>query len=198
MSDLTRLSAIVAKLPEGEEGFLSETRHPRESVDEITRLQARLATSPIDPSCASYAEIALHEDREFPVPGRWVPWAAQLRGPARRRPTGCGSPKRQLLEIRPVLEREPTPQVFRAGDPVDREREAFVPTASASSTELEQQVMLSDPRLPGNRALRPSSHGEVHGPAQPVRVPAAQHPARSSSRCRRPEAFTSLGSLVGD
>ena len=40
------------------------------------------------------------------------------------------------------MEREPTPQIFRAGDPVDREREAFVYRDRVVG-KLEQQVTLS-------------------------------------------------------
>jgi len=32
-----------------------------------------------------------------------------------------------MAEIRAVLDKEPTQQLFRAGDPVDRANEAFVP-----------------------------------------------------------------------
>ena len=44
--------------------------------------------------------------------------------------------------MRRVVGREPSPQVFRAGDPVDRDREAFVPRDRVVGR-LEQQVMLA-------------------------------------------------------
>ena len=49
---------------------------------------------------------------------------------------------RQLQEAQAVVRREPTPQVFRAGDPVNRKQEAFVPRDRVVG-KLEQQVMLS-------------------------------------------------------
>src|SRR6185436_2876894 len=50
--------------------------------------------------------------------------------------------RRQLDVARAAVTREPTHQVFRAGDPVNREREAFVLRAAILG-ELEQQVMLA-------------------------------------------------------
>jgi len=50
--------------------------------------------------------------------------------------------ERQLREVRTVLAGEPTRQVFRAGDPVDRDGEAFVPRHGVLG-ELERQIMLS-------------------------------------------------------
>ena len=38
--------------------------------------------------------------------------------------------QRQLSEVQSIVGKEPTPQVFRAGDPVDRAQEAFVPRMS--------------------------------------------------------------------
>jgi hypothetical protein len=50
--------------------------------------------------------------------------------------------RRQREEVRRCRDREPTPQVFRAGDPVRREQEAFVARLEVFG-ELERQVMLS-------------------------------------------------------
>ena len=66
-------------------------------------------------------------------------WASDFRAAAanwlddRRPPTPGGAGRGPA---------EPTPQVFRAGDPVDREREAFVPRDRVVG-KLEQQVLLS-------------------------------------------------------
>ncbi|MCP3960515.1 MAG: hypothetical protein GY719_21935 [bacterium] len=48
----------------------------------------------------------------------------------------------QFADARAVLEKEPTRQVFRAGDPVDRDNEAFIPR-DAITNEIEGQVMLA-------------------------------------------------------
>jgi hypothetical protein len=44
MTDLSRLHALMAQLPEGERGFLSQTPQVREMVREITELQLQLDT----------------------------------------------------------------------------------------------------------------------------------------------------------
>ena len=48
----------------------------------------------------------------------------------------------QWQSTQAVLYKEPTPQVFRAGDPVDRNQEAFVPRYNVVG-DLEKQIMLS-------------------------------------------------------
>ena len=48
----------------------------------------------------------------------------------------------QLEEIKKITGREPTPQVFRAGDPVDRSQEAFVPRMGVIG-QVERQVTLA-------------------------------------------------------
>jgi hypothetical protein len=50
--------------------------------------------------------------------------------------------EKQLREARAIAENAPVLQVFRAGEPVDREREAFVPRDSAVG-DLQEQVLLS-------------------------------------------------------
>ena len=48
----------------------------------------------------------------------------------------------QLEQIKKITGREPTPQVFRAGDPVDRSQEAFVPRLGVIG-QVERQVALA-------------------------------------------------------
>src|SRR5208282_6575712 len=70
--------------------------------------------------------------------------------------------EKQLREAQAVVEKEPAPQVFRAGDPVDREKEAFVPRDSVVGN-MERQVMW-------NSTLRAPSCWQIHCPAESVRV----------------------------
>jgi hypothetical protein len=193
VSDLARLSAIVAKLPEGERGFLGETRSIRESVDEITHLQARLAAADRPFLREPYAESLRKEIENFRsrVSGFHEPLRSEFRAAAAN---WLQIAERQLHEIRPVLEREPIPQVFRAGDPVDREREAFVPRFGVVG-ELEQQVMLSagcpgivlyGRRRMGKSTVLRNLSGFLPPSVRPVIV-----------SMQEAEAFTSLGSLVG-
>ena len=192
MSDLTRLSAIVAKLPEGERGFLGETRRIRELVDEITRLQARLDAADRPFLRDPYAKLLCKAIEIFRsrISGFHEPLRSEFDVAA---VNWLRIAERQLDEIWRVLEREPTPQVFRAGDPVDREREAFVPRLGVVG-ELEQQVMLSagcpgivlyGRRRMGKSTVLRNLSGFLPPSVQPVLV-----------SMQEPEAFISVESLV--
>lgn len=67
------------------------------------------------------------------------PLSSEFRDAARAWQTRA---EEQVAAIRGVLARDPTKQVFRAGDPVDRRSEAFVPRMSAIDL-LEGQIMLA-------------------------------------------------------
>ena len=193
VSDLTRLSAIAANLPEGEGGFLGKTRRIRESVEEITSLQAQLAAADRTFLREPYAALLCTTIENFRsrVSGFHEPLRSEFRAAAAN---WLQIAERQLHEIRPVPERERTPQVFRAGDPVDREREAFVPRYGVVG-ELEQQVMLSTGCpgivLYGRRRMGKSTALRNLSRFLPPRV----QPVIVSMQ--EAEAFTSLSSLVG-
>src|SRR5262249_31226499 len=123
-TDLTRLGEIVAKLPEGTEGFLAETPRVLEMVGEIVRLQARLNATARPGSREPYAGplYTASENSQQKVAGLPEPLASEFRKAAERwREIAV----RQRDEVRRVADREPVKQVFRAGDPVDRDQEAF-------------------------------------------------------------------------
>lgn len=102
--------------------------------------------------------------------------------------------ERQLDEARRGATRELTPQVFRAGDPVDREQEAFVPRYAVIG-ELEQQIMLSTGCpgivLYGRRRMGKSTILRNLTDFLPTNVT----PVVVSMQ--RPEMFTSVASLTG-
>lgn len=140
-ADLSRLDEILASLPEGARGFLKETPELRRRVHEITALQARLDTLDRPFLREPFATLLVKEIEVFEqqVAGFKPPLSTELRKAARK---WIVLARRQLDAARAAATREPTSQVFRAGDPVDREREAFVPR-DALLSELERQVMLA-------------------------------------------------------
>ena len=140
-NDLTRLPLLVNRLPEGDKGFLAQVPRIREWVNEIAQQQTRLNTidrpffrEPLAQTLHTEIENFMHR-----VSGFHEPLASEFRAAARR---WLEIAERQLAEARAVTTKEPTPQVFRAGDPVDRSQEAFVPRNSVFG-DLERQIMLS-------------------------------------------------------
>ena len=110
-------------------------------VGEIVHLQARLDAVDRPVLREPLARLLRTEIENFQhrVSGFHEPLASEFRAAAAQ---WLEIADRQLHEAQAVVEREPTPQVFRAGDPVDREREAFVPRDRVVG-KLEQQVLLS-------------------------------------------------------
>jgi hypothetical protein len=140
-SDLIRLNEMVAELPKGEKGFLAQTAQAREWVSEIILTQtflntinrpsfqepvAQLLCSRIDNFRHSVARFHKVLAREFrAAANRWFEIA-----------------ERQLVTAQNITTKKTTPQIFRAGDPVNRDLEAFVVRNSVVG-ELEQQITLS-------------------------------------------------------
>ena len=141
MTDLTRLHALMAQLPEGERGFLSQTPRVREMVGEIAQLQTQLDTIDRPIFREPIARLLCTEIENFQhrIAGFDEPLASEFRAAASH---WLQIAQQQREGAKAILVREPTPQVFRAGDPVDRDKEAFVPRFSVEG-EIERQIMLS-------------------------------------------------------
>ncbi len=140
-TNLSLLDSIVGNLPEGEEGFLSQTPKIREMISEISQLQRRLDTlerpvfrEPI----ADYLRTKI-ENFEHRISGFKEPLMSEFRAAAQEWRVIADEQWKRAKEI---LKQEPTPQIFRAGDPVNRSQEAFVLRASVIE-ELERQLMLA-------------------------------------------------------
>jgi hypothetical protein len=138
---LAELSSIVAELPGGDRGFLKQTADVRERMSGIARLQSRIDTAnrpflrePL--ARALRAEIEAFQGR---VAGLREPLASEFRAAARN---WLEIADRQLKDVQTVLAKTPLPAVFRAGDPVDRNQEAFVERNGVIG-EFEGQIMLS-------------------------------------------------------
>jgi hypothetical protein len=140
-ANLALLDEILAALPEGKRGFLAQTSQLRAGVHEIVTLQRRFDALGRPYLREPYAKLLHKEIENFRhrIGGLHAPLATEFRAAADQ---WLKIAARQLREAQAVVEREPVPQVFRAGDPVDREREAFVPRDSVIA-KLERQVLLS-------------------------------------------------------
>jgi hypothetical protein len=139
--DLARLDRIVASLPEGDKGFLRRTFDVRELVGEIAAEQRRLDALDRAVLRQPYAALIVSKIDSFRgrVAGFEEPLAREFRAAADK---WLAIAQHQLAEVQSITGKEPTPQVFRAGDPVDRVQEAFVPRMSVLD-QLERQIMLA-------------------------------------------------------
>jgi hypothetical protein len=192
-ADLTQLAFIVDRLPEAQSGLLSAAPRIRSDVSQISRLQIRLNTVDRPFLREPVAGMLCREIESFRqrVIGAAEPFASEFRAAADQ---WLRIAERQLSEARAVLEKEPTVQVFRAGDPVDRTQEAFVLRHSVIG-ELERQLTLATGcpglivygrRRTGKTTLLRNVSGFLPGS---VRV--------SWLSMQHPDAFTSVESFVG-
>jgi len=139
--DFVRLDEILGSLPDGKKGFLAETPELRGRVHEICALQARLDTLDRPFLREPFAALLVKEIETFEqqIAGFKPPLATEFRKAARQ---WLVIARRQLDVARTAATREPTRQVFRAGDPVNREREAFV-LRGVIMGDIERQAMLA-------------------------------------------------------
>ncbi|MEO5374501.1 MAG: ATP-binding protein [Alphaproteobacteria bacterium] len=138
-ADLARLDPIVARLPEGGTGFLAETRRVKERVADIADVQRRLDTLWVPLVRETHARLLCREIEAFraTVGGFHEPLRSEFTAAADR---WADRAKAQHEQIRAVLNKEPAPQIFRAGDPVDRTQEAFI-TRDAITATVEREIL---------------------------------------------------------
>jgi len=139
--DLTKLEALLGPLPEGRKGFLIQTLRLRAMVGEIAGIQMRLNTVNRPVLRETIAQM-LHERIEnfrHQIGGFHEPLASEFRQAATH---WLEIAQKQVQEAQAILTKEPSPVVFRAGDPVNREQEAFVPRYGVVG-DLDKQIMLS-------------------------------------------------------
>jgi hypothetical protein len=138
---LSRLDLAVAGLPDGEKGFLREVPKLKQGVAAIAQLQRRLDTVQI-PAFREPLAVQLVrtiEDFRSAVAGLRYPLNTAFREAAL---IWLEVAKRQQTEASQLLSTTPVTQVFRAGDPVDRAQEAFVPRLRAIE-DLQGQLTLA-------------------------------------------------------
>jgi hypothetical protein len=138
---LLTLDTALAGLPEGDKGYLAQTREVRQRAQDIAAQQRQLdaITRPFlrEPYArALVKDIEAFRDR---AAGLDQPLAKELRAAAQQ---WLATAHHQHAQAQRVVDREPTPQVFRAGDPVRRDSEAFVQRYGVVG-ELERQATLA-------------------------------------------------------
>lgn len=139
VSNLSKLDEILAPLPEGEKGYLRQNKDVRGQASKICHLQVRLDTINIPFFREQAAELLCKEIENFchRIAGASDPSLREFQVTASK---WLKIAENQLADIRKITSKEPTYQLFRAGDPVDRDQEAFVSRISIIG-ELEQQIM---------------------------------------------------------
>ena len=141
IAELGRLDEIVNRLPEGDKAFLMQTPRVREMVAEIAQAQRRLDAVDRPFLRQPYAESVVARIEAFrgQISGFREPLASEFRDAAA---AWLARAKNQLEQVQDITNREPTPQVFRAGDPVDRSQEAFVARMGVIG-QVERQITLA-------------------------------------------------------
>ncbi|MFZ2405092.1 MAG: NACHT domain-containing protein, partial [Methylobacter sp.] len=139
---LSKIGEIVSKLPEGDSSFVRETSRIREMTKEIVEIQNRLdsVTQPILGEPYARLLVKTVENFNYRVRGFSEPLASEF---VRASDAWLQLARSQLSHVERIASAEAIPQVFRAGDPVDAEHEAFV-IRFAVVGEIERQVMLSN------------------------------------------------------
>ena len=140
-ANLARLDEIVNHLPEGEKSFLAETPRVRRMVAGIAEAQRRVDSVDRPFLRQPYAETLVAKIEAFrgQISGFHEPLASEF---SKAADAWEQRAKIQLEQIKTITGREPMPQVFRAGDPVDRSQEAFVPRMGAIG-QVERQIALA-------------------------------------------------------
>lgn len=146
VTDLAQLDNILTRLPVGPKTgylnrYISQIPSLRIMVHDICQLQIRLHTvsRPIlgEPMAQLLCQrIEFFLDR---IAGFHEPLASEFREAALH---WLELAHAQLQLAQALAGKEPSPQVFRAGDPVNREQEAFVPRYGVVG-DLEKQIMLA-------------------------------------------------------
>jgi len=138
---LGALTTIIDQLPEGKKGFISQTPLIKEKVSGIVH-QARVVASVNRPYLKRiHLELLIEKIEAFrgQVAGFREPLASGFTKAARH---WLALVRKEKEQYDRAARREPVHQLFRAGDPVDREQEAFVPRLSVLG-KLERQVMMA-------------------------------------------------------
>ena len=138
---LSRLDAYMAQLPEGDHDFLAQTSKVRAMVGDISQLQMRLDTLDRPFLREPTAALLVEKIKNFQsqVAGFREPLSSEFRQAARQ---WLAIAEGQHYQIQTVLRKEPASPVFRAGDPVDRNKEAFILRKNVLG-DLDRQLTLS-------------------------------------------------------
>jgi hypothetical protein len=140
LSDLSQIPDILAALPQGDDGFLRQVPRLRELAAPIAERQRQFDQAAYPTVRKQLAEFLIQDIASFrdQIAGFEEPLASEFRATAARWVDLARSRFAAALAD-PV---SATTQLFRAGDPVNREQEAFV-SRTPIVAEVESQVLLA-------------------------------------------------------
>ena len=141
ISDLTQLDDLISQLPEGDKGFLAQTTTIKDKVATIARqrmltntaTRAYMRKAHLE-TLASQIEALMHQVVGFNEP------LASCFGKAAK--SWLIRTKDELEQGQTMVMHQQVFQVFRAGDPVDRDQEAFVPRLHTIG-QIERQLTMA-------------------------------------------------------
>lgn len=191
-TELNKIHSVLSHLPVGKSGYLSEIPAARKMIFEINQTQVNLTATTLQTLREPKARILCEQIENFhsQAAGFHEPLASEFRKAATN---WLALAQQQLLHIRILAEREAIAQVFRAGDPADRSREAFVPRYAVIEA-LEKQILLATGCpgivLYGRRRMGKSTIlGNLRGFLPDTVIPIF-------ISMQDPQAFTSLSDLI--
>ena len=138
---LSHLPEVLGQLPHGDKGYLEQTPKIQRLVREIAQRKERLDTvnRPLFREPLAQALVNSVEEFRGKVAGFREPLQSEFRAASA---VWLKKAKAELSSVRDALAEAPQQQLFRAGDPVDRNNEAFVARLPVVE-QLEQQIMLA-------------------------------------------------------
>ena len=142
ISSIAELDQKLAPLPEGTKGFLKQTRAIKNELAAIAGMQRDIDARerPLFKEPLATALAVRIEAFRGKVAGLKEPLASELRAASVH---WLELAERQQRDLRAGLERQQAAQqLFRAGDPVNSDQEAFVPRWSVLE-ELDRQILLA-------------------------------------------------------
>jgi hypothetical protein len=190
--NLSHLDTLSNQLPEGSQGFLTEVPLLREMITQIAQRQRQLNTvqRPVFREPLANALRTEIDNFRHRVERLREPLASSFQAAATH---WLAIADRELHEAQVVVNKKAIPQVFRAGDPVDRDREAFVPRHGVIG-ELEGQLMLAT-GCPGLLLYGRRRTGKSTTLKNLIGF-LPRHVGIVNISMQDPEAFTSLASFI--
>lgn len=141
ITNLAKLETLSTLLPEGEKGFLKQASSIKHEIRTIARMQRdidarerQLFKEPL--ATALLVQIDAFQGKLY---GLKEPLRSELQAASAH---WLALANQQQRELQAGLEHQTAQQLFRAGDPVNRDQEAFVPRWSVLE-ELDRQVLLA-------------------------------------------------------
>ncbi len=140
LKDLSLLNLEINKLPEGDKGFLKQTGQIKEFVNGIVSLQNKVNEHDRPSYKYGYAknlELSINDFRNR-VGGYYDFLSNELTIASSN---WLEAASKQRLGLENILKKNFILQIFRAGDPIDKEKEAFVKREKVIA-EIEKYIMM--------------------------------------------------------